>query len=193
MKTRRKLRWLIVTVIALTGLLPSARAFYAPAEQRWLNRDPISEMGFELLHAHKRSALVSADGNLFRMVLNDPANQVDPYGLIRWEFPCSAGHSAACAASCGALGVKSCRGWEEDIEYSNGYQIIIERHWGFDCECGKPLPPPPSKPKPPKPPWGPSYCKRNGPPPIVITGPPPPEPPIVPPNWPPGGGRIWPW
>jgi uncharacterized protein RhaS with RHS repeats len=39
---------------------------YNPAAQRWLNRDPIGEMG---------------GINLYAYVLNDPLNLIDPYGL----------------------------------------------------------------------------------------------------------------
>lgn len=65
MKIRLKLNWLIVMVIALSGLLPNARAFYAPAQQRWLNRDPIGESG---------------GINLYASVANDPVNRFDPFG-----------------------------------------------------------------------------------------------------------------
>ena len=66
MKTRLKLNWLVLLVIALAGLLSSARAFYAPAEQRWLNRDPIEEQG---------------GVNLYAIVRNNPANWRDNFGL----------------------------------------------------------------------------------------------------------------
>ncbi len=94
MKTRRKLRWLIVMVIALTGLLPSASAFYAPAEQRWVNRDPLGETGFEVLRHGKANPL--GDGpNSYLFVHGDPENNQDHYGLLCYEVylvcpgPCS--------------------------------------------------------------------------------------------------------
>ena len=66
MKTRLRLNWLVVLVIGLTGLLPAARAFYAPATQRWVNRDPIQERG---------------GINLYEFVGNNALSQHDPFGL----------------------------------------------------------------------------------------------------------------
>ncbi len=98
MKTRRKLRWLIVMVIALTGLLPTARAFYAPAEQRWLNRDPIQEQG---------------GMNLYQFAGNEPIQLVDAFGetAIPWPgtFPVSIPRinpaTAVLAAAAAAVGI----------------------------------------------------------------------------------------
>ena len=49
-----------------SGLYYYGYRFYEPNLQRWLNRDPIEEMG---------------GINLYAYVLNDPVNQIDPYGL----------------------------------------------------------------------------------------------------------------
>lgn len=65
----------MLAVIAMLTLLPAAQAYYDPAAQRWLNRDPIEEQG---------------GMNLHRFSLNDPINSRDPFGL-NWqggaEFP----------------------------------------------------------------------------------------------------------
>jgi RHS repeat-associated protein len=95
MKTRLKLNWLVVMGIALTGLLPSARAFYAPAAQRWLNRDPLGEPGFEMVQGEL--ANVVGDGpNLYCFVGNSPLNEFDALGL---ERDCDAEHNQ-CWSDC---------------------------------------------------------------------------------------------
>jgi hypothetical protein len=87
MKTRLKLNWLIVMVITLSGLMPNARAFYAPAEQRWINRDPRGESGFEQLR-HRKSNLLGGGPNLFLAIGNDPINARDALGLITVTYHC---------------------------------------------------------------------------------------------------------
>ena len=67
-------------VIALTGLLPSASAFYAPAEQRWVNRDPIGELGFERIRRHT-GTVQHADLNRYQFIANDPIGNLDAFGL----------------------------------------------------------------------------------------------------------------
>jgi len=80
MKTRLKLDWLVVMVMALTSLLPAARAFYAPAQQRWLNRDPADDWGSIVNHVQNvRESEI--DLNLFRFVANSPGVYADTFGL----------------------------------------------------------------------------------------------------------------
>lgn len=54
---RLKLSWFFLLVVASLSLLPAAHAYYDPAAQRWLNRDPIAENG---------------GFNLFAFVVNSP-------------------------------------------------------------------------------------------------------------------------
>jgi len=95
---------------------------YDPNLQRWLNRDPIGEVGFHLL-AEARQALVNrtADDfterltillrepggpNLYAFNGNDPLDYVDPLGLLKFES-CSAAQQAKLTADfnayCGKL------------------------------------------------------------------------------------------
>jgi hypothetical protein len=56
-----------LVLLVLLGSLCTARAYYDPGVQRWLNRDPIQEQG---------------GINFYRVVQNDPITKVDAFGLI---------------------------------------------------------------------------------------------------------------
>jgi RHS repeat-associated protein len=60
--------------------------FYLPEAQRWLNRDPLGEPGFELLRVRNQNPL--GDGpNPYAFVHNNPVNVVDPFGDVAWGWP----------------------------------------------------------------------------------------------------------
>jgi RHS repeat-associated protein len=72
--------------------------WYAPNLQRWLNRDPIGEPGFQVLRRAlpQVTAIASSSGrwmggdrpdneNRYLCVGNSPVNHVDPLGLIKFE------------------------------------------------------------------------------------------------------------
>jgi hypothetical protein len=82
----------------------TASAWYDPATQRWLNRDPKDEPGFQLIqkvgpmgHATNPTSQTSGrwitreaapeygDINLYCMVQNNPIIHVDPFGLKLWK------------------------------------------------------------------------------------------------------------
>ncbi|PWU12323.1 MAG: hypothetical protein C5B50_21765 [Verrucomicrobia bacterium] len=70
------------------GLYYFGYRFYAPSLQRWINRDPISELGFEELRDAPLDIMASIAGgervNLFRFVGNCPQGRFDKWGL-KWE------------------------------------------------------------------------------------------------------------
>lgn len=80
MKSKLNLsRWLVLTAFLLTGV-HQANAWYSPSQQRWINRDPIAERGFEL--AFKGRTLRHAgDPNQYVYAENDPVNNGDSLGL----------------------------------------------------------------------------------------------------------------
>ena len=75
----------LVTLLALLSVGQMASAYYDPGVQRWLNRDPLEEVG---------------GLNQFQSVLNDPTNRRDAYGTsvfggiviakLIWEGACAA-------------------------------------------------------------------------------------------------------
>jgi RHS repeat-associated protein len=58
--------------------------FYNPITQRWLNRDPVHEIGFLTLKGRKQGWHEKAELNLYGMVRNDPVDLFDPMGLVNW-------------------------------------------------------------------------------------------------------------
>jgi uncharacterized protein RhaS with RHS repeats len=66
MELRLNLTRIGLVLAILLGGLHTARAFYNPGPQRWLNRDPIQELG---------------GNNLYTFVSNVSVNSVDAFGL----------------------------------------------------------------------------------------------------------------
>ena len=80
MKRKMKRSVCFLALLGLTWLPHLASAHYDPSLQRWINRDPIGEAGFEKLRG--RVAAGSAAGaNSYAYILNNPVNEVDPLGL----------------------------------------------------------------------------------------------------------------
>ena len=63
-----------------TGFLYYGYRYYDPSAGRWLNRDPINELGFKLLARSGGGFNRSEEENLFRFVSNNPVNGFDPDG-----------------------------------------------------------------------------------------------------------------
>ena len=98
------------TVLAITLFLflwtaQTASAFYSPNLQRWVNRDPIGERGFEL--TRRASSRKHSDGTgSYVFIENDPVNRLDPWGLfslgISWveKVPCTPAELEGCYWDC---------------------------------------------------------------------------------------------
>jgi RHS repeat-associated protein len=65
---------------ATSGLYYYGYRFYDPNAQRWLNRDPFGEPGFETLRGNGPS-LLGDSANLYLFVFNNPNSWIDLYGL----------------------------------------------------------------------------------------------------------------
>jgi RHS repeat-associated protein len=79
--TRAPGRILLLSLIlcALT-CAETAVAYYDPGTQRWINRDPLAEQGFELLRGHEPDML-DDEPNLYTFVRNNSIQRIDRYGL----------------------------------------------------------------------------------------------------------------
>jgi len=91
-----------LTLFVWITMAQTAWSFYNPSTGRWLSRDPIGEAGFYLLtighQASENSSLTGGDTpnqndfltangpNVYAFVDNDPAGQIDYYGLIIVAF-----------------------------------------------------------------------------------------------------------
>ena len=85
MKTYLNLKcWMLLAALLLTGL-QEANAWYSPSQQRWINRDPLSDQATAPpvwgwpLPVEARSG-----PNLYTVVLNDPLDMVDTEGRDWW-------------------------------------------------------------------------------------------------------------
>src|SRR5438128_2573342 len=59
--------------------------FYDPNLQRWLNRDPIGELGFTVI-PRARPVRSPNKSNLYYFLANEPINHIDPYGLRKYYY-----------------------------------------------------------------------------------------------------------
>jgi RHS repeat-associated protein len=71
----------------VSGMYYYGYRFYDPNLQRWMNRDPIAELGFTLVSALRRTnrGVVGDGTNLYRFVANQPSDFIDPFGLAPWK------------------------------------------------------------------------------------------------------------
>ena len=155
---------IVVTLLAYWAGLCNVSAFYDPCQQRWLNRDPIGELGFEVLRYHNSKPLrliallrrISGN-NLYELVGNQPTDIYDAQGLA----PASptGPDSLACIAAAEQL--------EDAVEQyfidpsDDNSKIVDAARDARDAACSPPPPPdPPNNPCPTIPPI-PPQVKKN--------------------------------
>lgn len=79
MKTKTHVILTFLSLLAYFSGLSTANAFYDPGMQRWLNRDPFADIGFqEISHAN---TIQSPNGDLYIFVNNSPLSNWDALGL----------------------------------------------------------------------------------------------------------------
>ncbi len=81
MNAMRKTPLLIILLPLLTFICHhTASAYYDPGVQRWINRDPVGELGFEI---GSRSSVseVTEEMNCYRFLANEPVESIDSWGL----------------------------------------------------------------------------------------------------------------
>jgi RHS repeat-associated protein len=86
------------------GLYYYLYRYYDPNLQRWPNRDPFGEMGFELSLGEKSSLKIGQ--NLYEFGGNNPLNKADPFGLCPTNSP-DKNYSNACKAALAAFAAAS--------------------------------------------------------------------------------------
>lgn len=74
-------------MFTLLSSLQITSAYYDPAVQRWLNRDPKGEVGFHTLRTQKPMRLQVRQINHYQFVSNNTLKFVDPFGLDNWAWP----------------------------------------------------------------------------------------------------------
>lgn len=80
MKTQTSLTIRTFAVLALLFTSSAAFAFYDPAAQRWISRDPVNEPGVPALISQRSSFNQDEEKNLYGFVRNRPVGLYDPDG-----------------------------------------------------------------------------------------------------------------
>ena len=70
-----------LVLLVFLGGLSSAHAWYEPSVQRWINRDPVNEFGWNTRQAQPASF---GDSNPYLFVENSPITRLDPLGNEIW-------------------------------------------------------------------------------------------------------------
>jgi len=88
MKPINRNYFIAVALFLFLWTVQPASAFYAPNLQRWVNRDPLGEEGFEVLRGGENSVFGHGVGaiNRYQFICNNPINSVDPDGLTGWSL-----------------------------------------------------------------------------------------------------------
>ncbi len=82
---RANTRSLLLSALVLSSFAIQSQAYYHPDEGRWLSRDPIGDIGFDLQAGGRfRSRPFAA--HLYLFVRNNPRNRVDVLGLQECDF-----------------------------------------------------------------------------------------------------------
>ncbi len=130
-----------------SGMYDYVYRFYDPNLQRWINRDPLGEQGFELVRRSKKGR--SSDGpNLYTFLRNNPVSNLDPYGLfvVSEKCDCTPQEQDACETTCWPNG-GTCTAFDYYWVSSPGDEGEFLFHT-FICRCNPPRRYPPVDPIP---------------------------------------------
>lgn len=121
MKTQMKAMFGCLVLLAALSAPHLASAYYDPGVQRWINRDPLGEPGFEairsanriinaeaVIHLPSPARVTTAMGaiesaNFYTFIKNHPTGIFDPLGLRHWDHLWQAGKlctSKSCSKTC---------------------------------------------------------------------------------------------
>ncbi len=136
--------------------------FYDPNNQRWLNRDPYGEAGFEVVRFSE--PIIEGDGpNPYTFVRNDPINATDARGLW-FQRKCNPTEEYKCRVECYNKGkvYVSCekhryRNYVGQYEEPPNKIVVVYNVYEYTkCDCKDPPPP---------------FCQNRNLPPNVVIGP----------------------
>jgi RHS repeat-associated protein len=122
--------WLVL--FSLAASLQITLGYYDPSNQRWINRDPLNEPGFEV--RTEASSEHEMARNRFTFTENNPMTQVDATGLAPsipkkvFFFPCPPGYSGYCFCACGVQGMRA-------SPFCYWYRLGGHTFFVFDCGC----------------------------------------------------------
>jgi RHS repeat-associated protein len=133
---------------ANSGMYYYGYRFYDPNLQRWINRDPVAETGFETLKFQRsnfslRIAVFERhEGvNLYEFVQNEPTLRYDSLGLV--SLACLSAMEQAEAANAALAAAISAGDWEATPGLA---QAAIAALSNMAAACSDPPPPPPGEP-----------------------------------------------
>jgi RHS repeat-associated protein len=117
---------------AQSGLTYYLYRYYEPNVQRWLNRDPIAELGFRSVRTQRalaQSALLTiiAGPNLYTFVRNSPVLFVDYNGLEVLNYSCPANSEPTCKSPL-QPNFPPPRNPKKDCEKSGGKWMSMAEH-----------------------------------------------------------------
>jgi hypothetical protein len=144
----------------MSGLIYYLYRFYDPNSQRWLNRDPIAEFGFEM-NRLRRAELVQAveilersgNNNLYAFVRNRPIGAFDALGLAPGTP--TGPNTLACIAAKEQLDAAIAL-FKSEPSAQNG-ALVATLTAAATAACKPPPPPPPVPPWCPPSRWVPPY------------------------------------
>ena len=157
MKAKTNAVLVILAMLAYFGEIHTASAFYDPGTQRWLNRDPFGESGFEESISRRASILRGVavlnrigDKNLYGFVRNRPTGSYDLLGLAPGT-PTGPG-TLACTAAIEQLAAADAA-FADEPSPDNELKVI-QATLAVEAACAPPPVPPITPNCPSGPPWG---------------------------------------
>jgi RHS repeat-associated protein len=143
---------------ANSGLYYYLYRLYDPNLQRWPNRDPITDLGFDTYESLKNNRFPSRSWPVYQYVLNDPTKYYDAFGLFDSGGsgtvmeppnlpPGSGGGDGGGGADCAALAEAATEAFEALSQDQNNINLQVAALMAaqeFEAAgCGQDIAPPP--------------------------------------------------
>jgi len=130
-----------------SGLVYYLYRYYDPHLQRWPNRDPIGELGFETVREVLPIPLrglarrTPEKPNLYSFLQNRAPNYIDPLGLSQWS-------NEDCLALLDTIGTLCAMGMSGEMNAKAAVEEATELKYLYEEFCNDPPTPPPPSPAP---------------------------------------------